>query len=160
MKKTNLISKLTTSCIINEVVNEITEDVRYKLNQFGGNESEYFYRTLEYIEEEQENFKAELFLAMKDVFKRNELILLQKSNTDSRNFLIAYNKLCKYFKSKLTIQDIESFHMTQDEVYAMLFDYMSSGYEDKVDPNAKHAETKLEKSKLKNYNEISEMFVK
>ena len=158
--KTNLVSNLTTSCLINEVVNEITEDARFQLNQFGGNESDYYYQTLTYIEDEPENFKAELFLAMKEIFNRNELILLQKSNTDSRNFLIAYNKLCKHFKSKLTVEDKNSFHMTTDEMYAMLFEYMSSGYEDRVDPNTKRAEIKAEKSRLKDYNAISEMFIK
>ena len=157
---TNLISKLTTSCIINEVVNTITEDVIFQLNKLDGTESDFYYQTLEYVEGETENFKAELFLAIKEIFTRRELILLQKSNTDSRNYLIAYHKLCDLFKSELKIEDMESLHMTTDEMYAMLFEFMSNGYEDRFAPNKHLAETKAEKERLPDYNSINEMFTK
>ena len=68
--------------------------------------------------------------------------------------------MCNYYKSLLNEEDKNSFHMTTDEMFAMIFEYMASGYEDKIDPNARWAETKAEKSRLKDFNAINEMFIK
>lgn len=161
MKKQNLISKLTTSCLTNEVVNTITEDANYNLNHYFGNTNIYFDQTMEYIETQTNLFKANLFVAIKEIFNRKELIILQKSNTDSRNYLIAYNKLFKHFSSKLTQEDKLNVYMSTDEMFAMLFEYMSSGYEELTDPQAHKYVTSSEKARfLKDYNAISEMFIK
>lgn len=124
--KITLISRLTRACLITEIVKEIAEDAEFQLNELSGSENDCYYATLEYIREERENFTAEIFLAMKKIFHKEELILLQKSNTDSRNFQIAYIKLRNFFKSQLTENDKNSFHMTTTEMYAMLFDFLSS----------------------------------
>lgn len=124
--KITLISRLTRACLIHEVSKKITEDAEQQLNQMDGSESDFLYATLEYIEEEKSNFQAELFNAMVKIFHKEELVFLQQSNTDSRNFQIAYIKLRNYYKSQLSQQDKESFHMTTTEMYAMLFDFLSS----------------------------------
>lgn len=159
----NLIVK-TRKKMLSETTIDVA-DYLYKniinfLDSYVDSENNFYIKAIESIEDNPNQLKAFLFLALKENFTCTELDLLTQSSTDSRNYLIAYNKLGKFYRRTLTQSDLQSNHMTYNEMVAIIFEQMSQNYVEMVDPNAKNAKTDKEKLMLKDYNAISEMFIK
>ena len=68
MKSTRLISKQTTANLLLEIADTIYQDTLYQLNQYGGNETDFHFAACEYVETESQDFKDQLFIALKENF--------------------------------------------------------------------------------------------
>lgn len=165
MKQQNLVYKARTRKIADltiDLSNKIYQDVITKLEAVADSDNLFYIKTLESIDDEPETFKSFIYFALKELFNCREIDLLTNSSTDSRNFLIAYKKLSKFYKKSLSDRERESLTMSYGEMVATIFDYLSADYVEMVNPELEE-DTKNNninpKKVYQDYNEICELFV-
>lgn len=153
--------KLVTETTI-DVANIIYKDVVAKLEAVADSENNFYIEALESIEDNPRIFKDFIYFALKEIFNCRELELLEKSSPDSRNYLIAYKKLHNFYRMTLTATDLESNHKTYNEMVCLIFEYLSKGFVEMVNPELVE-DTKNNsvnpKKLYEDYNSISELFV-
>ena len=166
MKQPNLVYKTRTRIIADltiDLANKIYNDVIAKLEAVADSDNLFYIKALESIDDEPTTFKDFIYFGLKELFNCKEIDLLTNSSTDSRNFLIAYKKLSKFYKKSLSDRERESLTMSYGEMVFVIFEYLSADYIEMVNPEKEEDEknnTVDPKKLYTDYNEINELFVK
>ena len=155
-------NKQLTNRLILTLTNSFAQEILKRFNAYEGDRYEYkFLQVSDFINNNYEKFKDELFIGIRSLFTVKELRLLHISDASSRNYDIAIKKLANHYKMYLNKEGVAISFTENSEIVLNVLDYISINFNEMTDPNQEKLHTAKDRQKFtRDYNAISEMFIK